>query len=550
MAELGKPGIPKRGIYGWMMFDWAAQPFFTLVTTFIFGPYFVSRLSDDPVHGQAMWSYAAAFAGLMIAILSPVLGSIADQTGPRKPWIGFFAAIKITCLALLWYAAPGSSLLYAAVLFSIASIAAEFSIVFNDSMMPRLVSKEAVGRVSNIAWGLGYLGGMLLLIFTVVFLTAPPETGKTLLGSTPLFGLDPKQAEADRAAGPMSALWYFVFILPMFFFTPDTGKGAPLGLAVREGIAELKETLREARQRPGIFRFLISRMIYQDGVNGILLLGGTFAAAMFGWVTMEIGIYGIILNVVAIIGCLVASKLDGVFGSKRIVIISIFLLILATLGIVSTGVKPTAQIVFDQQKLTQANLDQNTVMTKLGELDVPSVLQQEPKKLILYEATRMIADGIFEVQLNKIAIDKLENAIIADERTPVHLSEIAELRQGGYTLFGLLNFEPSNVKGVFSTPAEMAYILYGFLIGLAFGPVQASSRSYMARSVSEEEAGRYFGIYALSGRATSFLAPFTVATVTTLSGSSTLGMAMLLAFFIVGLAILWRTPYPAAVVKD
>ncbi len=458
MAELGRPGVPKRGIYGWMMFDWAAQPFFTVVTTFIFGPYFVSRLSSDPVQAQAVWAYSAAAAGLVIAILSPVLGSIADQTGPRKQWIAFFASIKIICLCLLWYAAPGSSLFIPALLFTIASIAAEFSIVFNDSMMPRLVSKEQVGRVSNIAWGLGYLGGMIVLIFIVGFLSADPQTGKTLLGSAPLFGLDPAQAEADRLSGPIAGVWYLLFILPMFFFTPDATKGMPFKKAVHEGVAELKETLGEVRQKPGIFKFLVSRMIYQDGVNGLLLLGGTFAATMFGWVTVEIGVYGILLNVVAIFGCLVASKLDQVFGSKRIVVFSIVLLILATVGIVSTG--------------------------------------------------------------------------------------------PGYTLFGALQLPVADSGGLFGTAAEKAYILYGLLIGVAFGPVQASSRSYMARSVTAEEAGRYFGIYALSGRATSFLAPFTVATVTALAGSARLGMAMLIVFFVVGLVILLRTPYPAADVGD
>ena len=458
MAELGRPGVPKRGIYSWMMFDWAAQPFFTVVTTFIFGPYFVSRLSSDPVQAQAVWAYSAAAAGLVIAILSPVLGSIADQTGPRKQWIAFFASIKIVCLCLLWYAAPGSSLFIPALLFTIASIAAEFSIVFNDSMMPRLVSKEQVGRVSNIAWGLGYLGGMIVLIFIVGFLSASPETGKTLLGGAPLFGLDPAQAEADRLSGPIAGVWYLLFILPMFFFTPDATKGMPFKKAVTEGISELKDTLGEVRQKPGIFKFLVSRMIYQDGVNGLLLLGGTFAATMFGWVTMEIGVYGIILNVVAIVGCLVASKLDQVFGSKRIVLVSIILLILATVGIVSTG--------------------------------------------------------------------------------------------PGYTLFGALQLPLDDSGGLFGTAAEKAYILYGLLIGVAFGPVQASSRSYMARSVTAEEAGRYFGIYALSGRATSFLAPFTVATVTALAGSARLGMAMLIVFFVVGLVILLRTPYPAAVADE
>jgi len=153
--------VPARGIWGWMLFDWAAQPFFTVVTTFIFGPYFVSRLTSDPVAAQAAWSNTATISSIIIALLSPVLGSIADQSGARKPWIGFFAVIKITCLFGLWYASPGSPIIWPVVLMIFASVSAEFSIVFNDSMMPRLVSKDEVGRLSNTAWGLGYLGGMI-----------------------------------------------------------------------------------------------------------------------------------------------------------------------------------------------------------------------------------------------------------------------------------------------------------------------------------------------------------------------------------------------------
>jgi UMF1 family MFS transporter len=448
-----EPKTSRAGLWGWMLFDWAAQPFFTVVTTFIFGPYFVSRMAADPAAGQAAWGYGIAAAGFAIAILSPVLGSIADQTGPRKPWIGVFAAIKIFCLCMLWFAAPGSSLFWVVFFFSLASVAAEFSTVFNDSMMPRLVSKADIGRVSNIAWGLGYLGGMIVLIFVVAFMAGSPETGKTIIGVDPVFGLDPELGEDARATGPLSAAWYFIFILPMFFFTPDGRKGMPIGAAVREGLAELKSTIGEVRRRSGILTFLIARMIYQDGVAALLALGGVFAASMFGWSITEIGIFGIILNVVAIVGCLIASRLDTALGSKHVVMVSLVMLTIATLGVVSTG--------------------------------------------------------------------------------------------PGFTLFGILQLPGVDSGGLFGTPAEKAYILYGLLIGLAFGPVQASSRSYLARSVTAHEAGRYFGLYALAGRATSFLAPFMVATVTALSGSPRFGMAMILLFLIGGMAVLWPTPYPA-----
>lgn len=443
----------RRGIRGWMLFDWAAQPFFTVVTTFVFGPYFVARLTEDPISAQAAWSNMATIASIVIAVLSPVLGSIADQSGPRKPWIAFFAVIKIVSVACLWFAVPGSPIIWPILFMIVASVAAEFSTVFNDSMMPRLVSRDEVGKISNIAWGLGYLGGMTVLIAVVTLLAASPETGRTLIGIPPLFGLDPQLGEDARIVGPISALWYFIFILPMFFFTPDAKKGLPFGTAIRSGLRELGGTLGELRRRAGLAKFLIARMLYQDGINGLLILGGTFAAGMFGWATLEIGIFGIILNVMAIFGCIVAGRLDRLFGSKFVVVLSLVLLVVATLGIVSTG--------------------------------------------------------------------------------------------PGFVFFGMLPLSPVDSDGLFGTSAEKAYILFGLLIGIAFGPVQASSRSYLARSVDLSETGRYFGIYAFSGRATSFLATLSFSITTYASGSARLGMATLLIFLMTGLLLLVATPYPA-----
>ncbi|OYR21193.1 MFS transporter [Brucella thiophenivorans] len=443
----------RRGVWGWIFFDWAAQPFFTVVTTFIFGPYFISRMAESPEAGQVAWGYGFAAAGLAVAILSPILGAVSDRTGPRKPWIAFFAIIKIVCLSLLWFAVPGANIYWVLLAFALAMVAAEFSIVFNDSMMPRLIPRDDIGRVSNIAWGLGYLGGMTVLIFIVFCLAASPETGKTIIGIDPLFGLDPKQGEDGRIAGPIAALWYFIFIMPMFFFTPDVAKGEPLGRALRSGLSELKTTLREVGKRPGLVRFLIARMVYQDGVNAMLALGAGYAAVLFGWSITEIGLFGMILNVMAIFSCLVASKLDTRLGSKAVVLGSIVLLLIASIGIVSTG--------------------------------------------------------------------------------------------HDYTLFGLFSFAHTEVGGLFATSAEHAYLVYGLMIGAAFGPVQASSRSWFARSIKPQESGRYFGIYALAGRATSFIGPFLVATVTVITGSAAVGMSVLVVLFAAGLLLAKAAPYPA-----
>lgn len=291
---------------------------------------------------------------------------------------------------------------------------------------------------------------MVVLIAVVTLLAANPQTGVTIAGIKPLFGLDPATGEDARITGPLAALWYLIFILPMFLLTPDAEKGLPFAAAIRSGLGELKITLRELRHRPMLSWFLIARMLYQDGVNGVLILGGAFAAGMFGWATMEIGLFGILLNVVAIAGCFAAGRVDQRLGSRVTILISLVLLLAATLGIVST--------------------------------------------------------------------------------------------EKGSTLFGLIHLSTADDGSIFATGAEKAYLLYGVLIGLAFGPVQASSRSYLARNITVAEAGRYFGIYALSGRATSFMATLSFSMATYMSGSAHIGMASLILFLGSGFLLLLRVP--------
>lgn len=446
--------VAKRGIWGWVMFDWAAQPFFTVVTTFVFGPYFVARLTDDPISAQATWSNMATVSSIIIALFSPILGSIADQSGARKPWIAFFAVIKITSLFFLWFAAPGSPLILPIVCMILASIAAEFSIVFNDSMMPRLTNPQNVGRISNLAWGLGYLGGMVVLIAVVTLLAANPQTGVTIAGIKPLFGLDPATGEDARITGPLAALWYLIFILPMFLLTPDAEKGLPFAAAIRSGLGELKITLRELRYRPTLLRFLIARMLYQDGVNGVLILGGAFAAGMFGWATMEIGLLAF---------CSMSSP-------------------------------------------SRAALPPGASTRDWGHASPSS------SAWCFYCWPRW-------------ASSPRKRALPCS---------------AGY------NYQPLTMAASSPPVRKKTYLFYGVLIGLAFGPVQASSRSYLARNITVAEAGRYFGIYALSGRATSFMATLSFSIATYISGSAHIGMATLIVFLGAGFLLLLRVPERAA----
>src|SRR6202043_2042100 len=243
-----QPIYPRRAaVISWIFFDWAAQPYFTLITTFVFAPYFATHVAPDPATGQSLWGFATAAAGLMIALMSPVLGAIADANGRRKPWIAGFGALLVIGSCLMWFGKPGDVSVIPPLLlaYAIATIGVEFATVFNNAMMPSLVPPDKIGRLSGTGWATGYVGGILSLILVLGFLAASPETGRTLFGFTPLFGLDPVTHQGDRIAGPLTSIWFIVFVLPMFLLTPDYPAKRPWREALREGLRDLRQTLAE-----------------------------------------------------------------------------------------------------------------------------------------------------------------------------------------------------------------------------------------------------------------------------------------------------------------
>ena len=198
---------PRSAVRAWIFFDWAAQPYFTLITTFVFAPYFATHVASNPASGQALWGFATAAAGLLIALLSPVLGAIADASGRRKPWIAGFGALLVIGSSLMWFGRPGDPSVIPLLLlaYGIATIGVEFATVFNNAMMPTLVPPDRIGRLSGTGWATGYVGGILSLILVLGFLAASPVTGRTLFGFMPLFGLDPVSHQGDRITGPLTA---------------------------------------------------------------------------------------------------------------------------------------------------------------------------------------------------------------------------------------------------------------------------------------------------------------------------------------------------------
>ena len=325
----------KPALVGWVLFDWAAQPFYTLVLTFLFAPYFANVVVGNAAQGQEIWGYAAAVAGILVGILSPLLGAVADGGQRRKPWVALFALILVAAMAGLWLAKPGSTgaTLWLVVLcFVLATVAAECSSVFVNAIMPTLVPPDRIGRLSGFGWGVGYAGGLVSLILVAGFIVADPATGKTMLGYEPWLKLDIASREGDRLVGPFSALWFLVFVIPFFLFVPDVVR--PRAAAVSPFTA-LWATLKELPQHRDMLFFLIARAIYADGLSAIFTFGGIYGATVFDWETGDRGLFGIVLVLTGVIGAIIGGFLDDKLGSKRVILGALVLLLVGAVGILS-----------------------------------------------------------------------------------------------------------------------------------------------------------------------------------------------------------------------
>ena len=354
-APLAPPEAPTRAstraIVGWILFDPACQPYFTLITTFIFAPYFASAVAPTPAEGQALWGFATGAAGLFIALTSPFLGAAADAAGRRKPWILLFGAMLMAGSALLWFSPPGDTARIPLILvaFAVGTIGVEFATVFNNSMMPSLVPPERLGRLSGAGWAAGYFGGLLSLGLMLAFFATQPETGLTLLGHPPAFGLDAATREGDRIDGPLTALWFAVLVIPMLLFVPDPPKAMSLKAALRTAAGEMRALVPRLKAQPMLARFLIANMVYADGLVALFAFGGIYAAGVFGWGAVEIGIFGVLLTLTGTVGALAGGVLDDALGARTVILGALFCLLLACIGILSLerealffGLYPTA----------------------------------------------------------------------------------------------------------------------------------------------------------------------------------------------------------------
>ncbi|MDO9638139.1 MAG: MFS transporter [Pseudotabrizicola sp.] len=433
-----------KRIWGWYFFDWASQPYNTLLLTFIFGPYVVSVIGDGSA-AQAIWGYGIGTAGLIIAVLSPLLGAVADKSGGRMVFIWLFSALYVIGSWMLWYSAPADfNVWFVMLFFCIGLIGMEFATTFTNAMLPDLCPREDLGRVSGNGWAFGYLGGILALIIMLLLL-AEGASGRTLLGISPIFGLDPETREGTRSVGPLVALWYAVFMIPFFLWVKEPRKSdaLPIGQALRAAWPELKQTLARLPQQRSLFAYLASSMFYRDALNGMYVFGGIYAAGVLGWSVTNVGIFGIIAALTGAIFAWAGGRMDSRFGPKPVIILNVVVLTLVAVAVVFVS-----------------------------------------------------RESVFGV--------------------PV---------------------------GPDSILPDVGFYVLGALIGAGGGSLQSSSRTMMVRQAEPGRMTEAFGLYALAGKATSFIAPLSIGVVTDLTGSQQLGVTPLIVLFLIGLfLLLWVKP--------
>jgi UMF1 family MFS transporter len=401
----------RKEVFAWSLYDFANQPFTTIIVTFIYSAFFVKVIAPNPQIGTAMWANAIAITAIIVSVLSPILGAIADKGGYRKFFLILFTWICAVFSVLLFFPEAGDVFL-ALTLFIIANIAFEMGTVFCNSYLPDLSNKENSGSISGFAWGLGFVGGLLALFLA-------------------LFLFDINNPLELRKINILAGIWFAIFSIPTFMFLKDRKKEKLTKKHISDSFSTIRKTFNSITYYKQISQFLIARLFFNDGLVTIFALGGIYAVGTINFTFEEVMLLGIVLNICAGFGSFLFGYLEDKIGAKRVINISLIVLIIAT--------------------------------------------------LIAY-------------------------------------------------------FAPES-----NSPKEMFWVA-GVLIGLMVGPNQSCSRSLMSQLTPKEKQNEFFGFFALTGKATSFLGPLLFGFIT-LKYSQQMALWVVIILFVVGLFLFNRITF-------
>lgn len=426
--------VQRRAIASWALWDWGSASFNAVIVTFVFAPYLTTGVAASEEAGSQALGWSTAAAGLVIALVAPAVGTRADAGGKHRFWLGFHTCVVVACMAGMFFVRDTPDHLWLGLaLLAVGNIFFEFAEVSYNSILLSISTTATVGRISGIGWGMGYLGGLALLVLLLVTVISP-EVG--------LFGAVDTDGLRYRIVAVLAAAWFLIFALPVLFFAPRSPAAAspPPQAQPTEShrvsalnwlqvfLADYRRLISRIRRMWRVdrltLRFLLASAIFRDGLAAIFAFAGILAAGSYGLSASQVILLGVVANIAAGIGAIAAGWLDDRVGSARVIIVGLLCLIAATI--------------------------------------------------------------------------------------PVAVS---------------------------SSPA----VFWGCAVFMCLfvGPVQSSSRAYLARITPPEEAGENFGLYATTGRAVSFLGPLLFAAFIALLGYQRAGALGIAAVLLAGLLLFW-----------
>tara|TARA_B100001564_G_C20649313_1_gene676053 strand:- start:918 stop:2144 length:1227 start_codon:yes stop_codon:yes gene_type:complete len=403
-----------KKILNFALYDFANSAFTTIIITFIFSTYFAKQIAPNPVLGQSYWGWAIGTTGILVAIIGPILGSYADKKNFTEFFIKLFTIICISLTTLLWFSKPSEKyLLFTLIIVALANFFYELSLIFYNSILKRISKTSDLGKSSGFSFALGYIGGILILIICI----------KIFIDNDVLpFGLSKENSENIRATSIVVAVWYLIFSIP-FLFSLKKKINNKIELS-SDNIKKIKDLIWNNGLN-NLGKFLIARMLYADGLNAIIVMGGIFAVGVFNLEIKDLLILSILMNVTAFIGAIVGGYANDKFSSKSVIIFSLLGLIISS-------------------------------------------------SIILF------------------------------------------------------------VK------SQLFFLIFAAINGFFIGPIQSASRVFITKSIDENNQASGFGLFALSGKLTSFIGPLLVSTITYISNSQRIGFSSAIILLLIGLLILLK----------
>ena len=300
----------KKQIISWSLYDFANQPYTTLIITFIYSAFFVNYIASNEQEGTFLWANAISITAITVALISPILGAFADNTGYRKSLLVFFTLLCCLFTSLLYFPDKGDIYL-ALALVIISNISFEMGTVFCNSYLNDLSNKKNIGKISGNAWGLGFLGGLLALLCSFLL-------------------FDVNSSEGVKQVAIFVSLWFLFFSLPTFFYLDDNKREKISKENLSSSYNSIIQTFKEISKYKVIVHFLIARLFYNDGLITIFALGGIYAIGTLGFSMKEILVLGIVLNVFAALGSFIFGYIEDKIGVKRVINFSLVMLVVST----------------------------------------------------------------------------------------------------------------------------------------------------------------------------------------------------------------------------